>query len=90
MNKNKKSFFPKDKPKSWVIAVSSALMGLLVAGPIMFLGIYTEVKLVKTIGTIMFVLCWAVFAITSCVCAAGMLTGKYRNLQEKEWKEQLW
>ena len=90
MNKQKKSFFPKDKPKSWVIAVSSALMGLLLAVPVMLLGMYLEIDLVKAIGTIMFVLCWAVFAITSCVCAVGMLTGKYRNLKEKEWREQLW
>lgn len=90
MNKNKKPFFPKDKPKSWVIGISSGLIGLLVAGPIMFLGIYIEVDLIKVLGTIMFVLCWAAFAIAWVVYALGLLSGKYRDLQEKEWSEQVW
>jgi hypothetical protein len=90
MNKNKKPFFPKDKPKSWVIGISSGLIGLLVAGPTMFLGIYIDVNLIKVLGTIMFVLCWAAFAITWVVYALGLLSGKYRDLQEKEWSEQVW
>ena len=89
MDKNKKPFFPKDKPKSWVIGITSGLIGILVAGPMMFLGIYIGVGLIKMSGTILFVLCWTVFAVTSVVFVFGFLTGKYRGLKEKEWSEQV-
>ena len=86
----KKPFFPKDKPKSWVMGISSGLVALLIAGPVTILGVYLELSIVKTIGTTIFILCWVIFAVTWFVFAIGMLSGKYRNLQEKEWGEQIW
>ena len=90
MERNKKPFFPKDKPKSWVVGVSSGLLALLVAGPIVMLGIYLEAALLKNFGITIFVLCWAAFMLSWVIFAVNGLSGKYRDIKEKEWNEQIW
>lgn len=88
--KKKKPFIPKDKPKSWVVGISSSLVGLLLAGPIMFLGSYLELSFIAAIGMAIFIICWVAFIVTWFVFAIGLFKGKYRNMQEREWGEQIW
>ena len=91
MNKsNKKPFIPRDKPKSLVIFILSGLSGILITGPIMFIAMYLEIGILKSIGTILFYICWLIAALTFLVFVAGMLTDKYRNIQEQDWNKQLW
>jgi len=87
---DKEPFIPLNKPKSWVIFVLSCLAGLLIAGPIIFLGAYLEIGLIKGIGITMFVACWASSAVTAIYLAIGMFKGKYRNMKDREWRKQLW
>lgn len=89
MNK-RRPFIPKDKPKSWVVGISSALVGLLVAGPITFLGSYLGLTIITAFGAAIFVVCWVAFVVTWFIFAFGLLKGKYHNMQEREWGEQIW
>lgn len=86
----KQPFIPRDKPKSWVLGVLSGLVGLIVAGPMMFAGGYFDLGLVKGIGITMFVICWLTFATSWLVFVVRMLKGKYRDIQDREWCDQLW
>ena len=73
-----------------MIFILFGLAGLLVAGPIIFTGIYFELDIIKSIGTIIFTACWFVAAISWVAFMAGMLSGKYHNIQEQQWGDQLW
>jgi len=87
---NKESFIPLNKPKSWVISVISALAGLLIAGPIIFLGAYLDIALIKGIGITLFFVCCSTGAVTAIYLTIGMIKGKYRNMKDREWRKQLW
>ncbi len=43
-----------------------------------------------TLGKALFFLSWTVAAIMWLIFAVGLVTGRYKNISEKEWKEQLW
>lgn len=87
---NQKPFIPRNKPKSWVIFVLAGLCGLLVAGPLMFGGHYLGENEIVTLGKALFFLAWGVAVIMWFIFAAGLVTGKYKNISEKNWHEQLW
>ena len=89
-SKTKKSFFPKDKPKSWVVGVSSGLVALLVASPIMFIGLYIEIKFIESLGKLIFFACWVIFAGSWSIFIVGLLSGKYRGITEQKWDQQRW
>ena len=86
----RKSFIPRDKPKSWCVGIISALVGLLIAGPIMFAGAYLKIGLAKTFGTYIFVICVAIFFMMWLLFMSGLVTGRYKIVEEKDWKEQVW
>lgn len=88
-NKNK-SFIPKDKPRSWVTGVLASLIAVLVAGPIMFIGAYLQLNFIKSVGIIIFVLCWIAFFLSWLIFVFGLSRGKYQHLTEKPWSEQVW
>ncbi len=88
--KENKVFIPRDKPKSFVIGILSCLVGLFVAGPILIAGKYYEINLIEIIGQFMFISCWVLFATSWLIFIFGLTNGKYKNLEEKEWSEQLW
>ncbi|WP_027715251.1 hypothetical protein [Desulfuromonas sp. TF] len=90
MTKQKKPFFPKDKPKSWILYITSGLVGLLVGGPLAYAGGYFEIKYLKIIGTIIFATCWSIMLVMFFVFAFGQASGKYKKMEEKSWKEQEW
>jgi len=85
----KKPFIPRDKPKSWVVFVLSALLGLAFG-----LGAFAAASYGWPFGKAIFIAgfaaCWAVGALAGLTCGIGMATRRYRNLQEKPWREQVW
>jgi len=87
---NRKPFIPRNKPRSWVVFVLSVLCGLFIAGPLLFGGLYFEINEVATLGKVLFFLFWAVAAIMWFVLITGLISGKYKNLPEKDWHEQVW
>ena len=56
----------------------------------MVLGAIYEISFIKSIGTTLFVLCWLVGAFCWFIFMGGMLSGKYKNIKEKNWENQLW
>jgi len=88
--KENKPFIPKDKPKSFVTGILSCLVGLFVAAPILIAGKYYENNLIENLGQFMFMSCWVFFAASWLIFIFGLNNGKYKNLEEKEWSEQLW
>ena len=85
-----KTFIPKNKPKSWVIGVIAILIGLLLASPIMAIGAIYKIEIIKNIGIFIFLVCWGIAAIMWFLFIFGLLTGKYRNIELKEWSQQSW
>lgn len=83
-------FIPRDKPKSWVLFICAALIALLAFGPIIGLGTLVEASWLYQLGIVGFVACWCVMAVSGAITAVGGLTGRYRNLVAKDWKDQVW
>ena len=58
-----KPFFPRNKPKSWVVMISAGLLSLLVFGPIGFLGAAVDFVPLYVLGVAGFLVCCATFAV---------------------------
>ena len=84
-----RSFIPKDKPKSWVIFVLAALAGLGF-GLCAFAAASQGWLTAKAIFIAGFAICWATGAVAGATCGIGMLTGRYSDMQEKPWRDQVW
>lgn len=84
-----KTFIPRDKPKSWVIQMLAGFLGLL-SGLTGFAAAWASIAWLSSVATFVFVLCWLVFAATWLVSIHGLLTGRYRNIKPKAWKDQQW
>jgi hypothetical protein len=82
-------FFPTDKPRSWVIAVSSGLLGLLM-GLCAFGADWFEFQFLKTIFVYGFVACWVTLAIFGLILLVGLVSGKYQEIEPRPWSEQVW
>lgn len=85
-----KPFIPRNKPKSWVVFILSCLFGLLVAGPIAILGASLAISSVKSLGVSLFMISWTIGMGSWLVFTFGLASGKYKNIQEAEWREQVW
>jgi hypothetical protein len=83
-------FIPRDKPKSWVLFICAALIALLFFGPIIGVGIYFDATWLRQLGMFGFFACWCVGAAAGVVLTVGNLSGRYRNLQATDWKDQVW
>ena len=83
-------FIPRDKPKSWVLFICAGLIALLIFGPIIGLGIFIDANWLRQLGMLGFFVCWCVGALTGVVLMVGNLSGRYRDLQAKDWKDQVW
>lgn len=88
--KIKKPFIPRDKPKSWIIFICGVLIGLLVAGPLAILGSALNFWLLKIIGSVLFFACWAIAAIMFFVGIISRISGNWKKLEDRNWKDQVW
>jgi len=86
----KESFFPIDKPKSFVVFLCAVLFCLLVIGPILGLAIALKIDWLLNVGRFGFFACWAVAFPFGIVLTVGICAGKYRNIEHKKWKDQVW
>jgi hypothetical protein len=87
---NEKPFIPRDKPKSFVIGAIAGLIGFLVIGPLIFLGAWLELNLLKDVGVFLFWVFWAILMLSMLIFGSGMLGGKYKNIKESNWGDQVW
>lgn len=86
----KKPFFPTDKPKSFVVFASAALIALLICGPIMYLGAYFDAYWLLNFGKMGFVLCWVVGFWCGLIGTFRNWSGRYEKLEHRKWKDQVW
>lgn len=84
-----KPFFPLDKPRSWVIFVSATLLGLAI-GLTAFAAAWFDVTLRRILATSLFVACWLVAAVCWCIFMIRQGAGRYRDIEPKPWKDQIW
>jgi hypothetical protein len=85
----KRPFIPEDKPKSWVIFVLSGLIGLG-SGLLGFALMWAGAATLAYIAMALFVGCWLVMAFFGLLFGVGMLSGAYKDLASKPWREQKW
>lgn len=92
MNKDdsKKPFLPRNKPRSWVILTICALVAVLIAGPVALLGGAFEVGFFVTAGKFLFWTCWLIGVAMGAVFLSGLLTGRYKNISDRDWQDQIW
>lgn len=88
-NAMKKPFFPRDKPKSFVLAILFVLIGL-VCGLLAFAGAALNVAFLRSLGTTLFLGCWLVAFPSLVLFNIKNFAGRYRGLDEKDWKDQEW
>jgi hypothetical protein len=89
MTSANRPFIPQDKPKSWVIFVLAGLGGLgvgLIGFGLRWLGFTTSANA----AMVLFIGCWLVMAFAGLILAVRMLSGSYKDLQSKPWREQKW
>ena len=89
LEKSKKPFIPKDKPKSWVIGILAGLIGMAV-GLVAFLFSWLELRLLVYVCAFIFLCCWVVGAINIILFNFKLFTGKYRDLKSEDWENQVW
>ena len=89
-NDDKKPFIPSDKPKSWVVLLIAILVGLLIGGPILFVSVIYDLSFLRAIGMIIFVGAWTTGVVMACVFVLGVLRGKYGDIRDRPWSEQVW
>ncbi len=90
MKEDKNSFFPRNKPKSWICAVSFGLVGLLCAGPLIFIGLYYGISFIYGLGAALISICIIIAFPCGIYFNINLFRQKYNNLEEKSWKEQIW
>lgn len=74
----------------WVVAIICGLIGVLVAGPLAIAGIAFEVGALKDVGTVLFWGCWIVAIPMGAVFLSKTITGRYKNIEARDWSEQVW
>ena len=63
---------------------------MLVVAPLLFIAGAYDVPFIYAALGYAFVGCWAVFAVSWVVFAIGLAGGKYRRLEPRTWKDQVW
>jgi amino acid transporter len=85
----RRSFLPPDKPKSWVVFVFAALIGLFF-GLLTLLFAMLGANVVARVTGAMLVACAIVGAFFWAIFTAHSLSGEYTDLKPKPWREQKW
>jgi hypothetical protein len=86
---SQKPFIPRDKPKSWVVGIIAGLSGLGV-GLIGFVAAGAEIRWLYQIAAALFLVCWAIAAVSIVTFLIGCLQGRYSRLEARPWREQVW
>jgi len=84
-----KPFIPRNKPKFWVIGVLSGLLGLAF-GLLGFTSAYFHIAILPIFFMGCFLICWLSFAVCWVGSIVGLVSGRYRNMQDRAWRDQVW
>jgi membrane protein implicated in regulation of membrane protease activity len=84
-----KPFIPLNKPRSWVVFVCACLLGIAF-GLIGFIFTWLGLKVLVVVPLSLFALSWVISCISWLVFISGLISGRYINIQHKQWSEQVW
>ena len=85
----KRSFIPRDKPKSWIVLTIACLSALAFGLVSVLLGSALGSSTGKFLGAALSG-CFLTALVSAFVYMRGLFTGRYRNLQARPWREQVW
>ena len=85
-----RSFLPRDKPKSWVVTIICGLIGVLVAGPLAVIGNVLQIEGLALAGTWIFWGSWLTAAPVSLFYICRLSTGHYKDIENRDWGDQVW
>ena len=81
---------PGDKPKSLVLFLGGALLGLLIFLPIAVVGLSLERVPLFLTGTAGVAVSWILAAFMGFLFTAGLRAGRYKEMHELPWRQQVW
>lgn len=90
ITKMSEPFIPRDKPRSWVIAICSGLICLLGFGPLLFISAYFDVSWLFQVSSLGATLCVVTFFVMWAIFVPRLLLGHYKQLEPQDWSSQLW
>ena len=88
-NMDRRPFIPRDKPRSWVIFTLAGLVGFG-CGLCAFGAASQGWLAAKAVLTAAFLTSWGVMVVSGAVLGVGMLTGRYKKVRDKPWRDQVW
>ena len=86
---DRKPFFPSDKPRSWIIGISAAILGLLF-GSLGFLGYYTGLVVLFDLGRFGVAVCAITGFLMGVIVTGKNMLGMYKNFRPSSWKDRPW
>ena len=81
---------PHDKPKSLILFLAGLLAGLLVFLPMAVVGLTLEKIAMFLTGTAGVAVSWLLAAAMGFLFAAGLRAGRYKEMHELPWRQQVW
>jgi hypothetical protein len=82
--------FPPDKPKSLILFVLALLSVYLIGGPLILLGAWLEIGFITNLGVALCTVFLVVSLPMGIIHFSGRITGRYRGLKSRAWREQVW
>lgn len=79
-----------DKPKSWITFLVGVALGFLVFSPIALVGLAYERIPVFLTGMAGAGICWIAAACMGFWFAKRLADGRYQDLHQAPWREQIW
>jgi hypothetical protein len=89
MQSKRKPFFPDDKPRSWIIGLSTGMMAFLFAGAAFFAKMMA-LDFLADLARFFSLLFGFVMLPMMVICNFKSLSGQYKNLRPSEWKDRPW
>jgi len=59
-------------------------------GLVAFVAAFFELRIIQFVAMALFVTCWVIAAVSWVVFAIRFVSGQYRNIEARPWKEQVW
>ena len=81
---------PHDKPKSLIVFLAGLLAGLLVFLPLAVIGLSLEKVPLFLTGTAGVGVSWLLAASMGLLFAYGLHSGRYKEMHELPWRQQVW
>ena len=82
--------FPHDKPKSLVIFLAGLFAGLLVFLPLAVVGLTLEKIAMFLTGSAGVAVSWLLAGAMGFLFATGLRSGRYKEMHDLPWRQQVW